>query len=197
MAMNAERPMDAAEKRRDYAFAIMLCVLALLVPLAAGAVLAALGKMRAAVIVSVYSVALALTIGLANRLRVLRRFYIMPDAHTFVDVRDGSGELDRLAKISPTLLFPAPPLPELLDLFYNWLCNRKIIEPGERVEAWRVTAAELNGLLNVSVDPGFEGLLFPLEGRVPDDWRRVGIEGKILHLRLLGDLMKKEDGGEP
>ena len=191
--MNAWRPMDAAQKRRDYAFAIGLCTLALLVPIFAGAVFAGMGKTRTAVLISLCSFALALSVGLANRFRVLRRFYVVPDAHLLVDVKEAGGELDRLAQITPTLLFPAPPLPELLDLFYNWLCNRKIIEPGERVEACRVTAADLEGKLNDSVNPGFEGLLFPLEGRVPDDWQRVGLEGRILNLRLLGDLIKKED----
>ena len=197
MAMNAVRPMNAAEKRRDYALAIGLCTLALLVPIFAGAALVAKNKTLAAVIVSDCAIVLALAIGLANRRRVLRRFYTVPDAHKLVDVRDGAGELERLAGVEPTLLYPAPPLPELLDLFYNWLCNRKIVEPGERVDAYRVTATELEGRLNVSAPPGFEGLLFPLEGRVPDDWRRVGIEGNNLKLRLLGDMMKKENGGEP
>ena len=130
MAMNARRPMNAGERRRDYALAIGLCALALLVPIFAGAALAAKNKTLAAVIVGDCAIVLALAIGLLNRRRVLRRFYIVPDAHKLVDVRDGSGELDRLAKISPTLLYPAPPVPELLDLFYNWLCSRKIIEPG-------------------------------------------------------------------
>ena len=194
--MNAWRPMDAAEKRRDYAFAIMLCTLALLVPIFAGAALVAKNKILAAVIVSDCAIVLALIIGLANRRRVLRRFYVVPDAHLLVDVKEADGELDRLAQISPTLLYPAPPVPELLDLFYNWLCNRRIIEPGERLEACRVTAADLEGRLNAPVAPGFEGLLFPLEGRVPDDWQRVGLEGRILNLRLLGDLIKKEDEDE-
>ena len=194
--MNAWRPMDAAEKRRDYAFAIMLCTLALLVPIFAGAALVAKNKILAAVIVSDCAIVLALIIGLANRRRVLRRFYVVPDAHLLVDVKEAGGELDRLAQISPTLLYPVPPVPELLDLFYNWLCNRRIIEPGERLEACRVTAAELEGWLNDPVAPGFEGLLFPLEGRVPDDWQRVGLEGRILNLRLLGDLIKKEDEDE-
>ena len=193
MAMNAQRPMDAAERRRDLAFAITLCVLALLVPIFAGAALVAKNKTLAAVIVSDCAIVLALAIGLVNRRRVLRRFYSVPDAHDLVDVRDGAGELDRLAEISPTLLYPAPPLPELLDLFYNWLCNRAIITPGERIEAYRVTAEELEGRLNAPVDPGFEGLLFPLVGHAPDDWRRFGLEGQILNLRLLGDLIKKED----
>ena len=191
--MNAWRPMDAAEKRRDLALAIALCTLALLVPIFAGAALVAKNRILAAVIVSDCAIVLALIIGLANRRRVLRRFYVVPDAHLLVDVKEAGGELDRLAQISPTLLYPVPPVPELLDLFYNWLCNRRIIEPGERLEACRVTAADLEGKLNDSVDPGFEGLLFPLEGRVPDDWQRVGLEGRILNLRLLGDLIKKED----
>lgn len=195
--MNAWRPMDAAEKRRDYAFAIMLCTLALLVPIFAGAALVAKNKILAAVIVSDCAIVLALIIGLANRRRVLRRFYVVPDAHLLVDVKEAGDELDRLAQISPTLLYPVPPVPELLDLFYNWLCNRRIIEPGERLEACRVTAAELEGRLNAPVAPGFEGLLFPLEGRVPDDWQRFGLEGKILQLRLLGDLIKKEDEDKP
>lgn len=197
MAMNARRPMNAEERRRDYALAIGLCALALLVPIFAGAALAAKNKTLAAVLVSDCAIVLALAIGLLNRRRVLRRFYIVPDAHKLVDVRDGSGELDRLAGISPTLLYPAPPVPELLDLFYNWLCSRKIIEPGVRVEAYSVTTAELEGRLNVSAPPGFEGLLFPLEGRVPDDWRRFGLEGQVLNLRLLGDLIRKEDEEKP
>ena len=193
MAMNAQRPMNAAEKRRDYALAISLCVLALLVPIFAGAALVAKNQTLAAVIVSDCAILLALAIGLANRFRVLRRFYAVPDAHKLVEVRDGSGELERLAGIAPTLLYPAPPVPELLDLFYNWLCNRKLVEPGERVEAYRVTADALEGKLNIQADPGFECLLFPLEGRVPDDWRRFGLEGQLLNLRLLGDLIRKED----
>ena len=197
MAMNARRPMNAGERRRDYSLAIGLCALALLVPIFAGAALAAKNKTLAAVIVSDCAIVLALSIGLLNRRRVLRRFYIVPDAHKLVDVRDGSGELDRLAGISPTLLYPAPPVPELLDLFYNWLCSRKIIEPGVRLEAYSVTAAELERRLNVSAPPGFEGLLFPLEGRVPDDWRRFGLEGQVLNLRLLGDLIRKEDEEKP
>ncbi len=65
------------------------------------------------------------------------------------------------------------------------------------MEAYSVTTAELEGRLKVSTPPGFEGLLFPLEGRVPDDWRRFGLEGQLLNLRLLGDLIRKEDEGKP
>ena len=197
MAMNARRPMDAAERRRDLAFAIMLCVLALLVPIFAGAALVAKNKTLAAVIVSDCAIVLALAIGLINRRRVLRRFYSVPDAHKLVDVKEAGGELDRLAQIAPTLLYPAPPLPELLDLFYNWLCNRRIVEPGERLEAYRVTGAELEGRPGIQADPSFECLLFPLEGRMPDDWRRFGLEGQLLNLRLLGDLIKKKDEDKP
>ena len=83
--MNAWRPMDAEEKRRDLALAIALCTLALLVPIFAGAALVAKNKILAAVIVSDCAIVLALIIGLANRCRVLRRFYVVPDAHLLVD----------------------------------------------------------------------------------------------------------------
>ena len=57
--------------------------------------------------------------------------------------------------------------------------------------------AELEGRPGIQADPSFECLLFPLEGRMPDDWRRFGLEGQLLNLRLLGDLIKKKDEDKP
>lgn len=194
--------MDAASRasgekgRGEYADALLTVSPSVVLPLVACAVFAALGKPPAALAAGLSAlILLPLTLILRRRGR-LRRFYSVPEAHTLVDLKEGGAELDRLCAISPTLLFPARPEPEVLDLFYNWLCRRALVAPGERVEAFHVTGVELEGRLDAQLTPGFECLLFPLEGREPDDRLKYAAEARVLRLSLLEDVLKKDEAAK-
>ena len=191
MQLNSIRRMTDQERKRDTLFGILISVLVVLIPILAVPFLFGFGHTRAGVIVLVVSVGLGLGIGLFRRRRVLRNYYLVPDAHALVDVWDGSNEIGRLCAVVPTLVFGSVPAPEMLDLFYNWLCRRGMLRPGERLTALRVTGAQLAPWIMIPADPNADILLFPLEGRVPDDVDQFIREAVILKLHILSEIARR------
>ena len=191
MQLNSIRRMTEQERKRDLLFGLVVSALLVLVPILAVPFLFGFGHTRAGVIVLVVSVGLGLGIGLFRRRRVLRSFYQVPDAHSLVEVRDGSGVIGQLCTVVPTLVFGSVPAPEMLDLFYNWLCRRGMLRAGERLTAWRVTGAQLAPYLMIPADPNADVLLFPLEGRMPDDVDQFTREAVVLKLHILSEIARK------
>ena len=191
MQLNSIRRMTKQEQKRDLLFGLAIGVLLVLVPILAVPILFALGHTCAGVIVLVASVGLGLGIGLARRRRTLRSFYQVPDAHSLVEVRDGAQEIGRLCTVVPTLIFGSEPAPEMLDLFYNWLCRRGMLRAGERLTAWQVTGAQLAPYVTIPANPNAEVLLFPLEGRMPDDLNQFTREAVVLKLHILSEIARK------
>lgn len=191
MQLNSIRRMTKQEQKRDLLFGLLIGVLLVLVPILAVPILLAFHHTVAGVIVLLVSVGLGLGIGLARRGRALRSFYQVPGAHSLVEVRDGAQEIGRLCTVAPTLVFGSVPAPEMLDLFYNWLCRRGMIRAGERLTAWQVTGAQLAPYVTIPADPNAEVLLFPLEGRMPDDLNQFTREAVVLKLHILSEIARR------
>lgn len=191
MQLNSIRRMTDSERKRDLLFGLLLGILLVLVPILAVPLLLGFHHTAAGLIVLAVSVGLGLGIGLFRRRRTLRSFYQVPDAHSLVEVRDGSGVIRQLCTVVPTLVFGSAPAPEMLDLFYNWLCRRGMLRPGERLTAWRVTGAQLAPWIIIPADPNADVLLFPLEGRMPDDVNQFTREAVVLKLHIMSEIARK------
>ena len=195
MQMNAIRQMTDRDRKRDLLFGFLFSFLVILVPMLVVPILYGFRHTRAAVIVLVVSVGLGLGLGLGRRRRILRGFYQVSDAHRLTEVRDGSNEIGRLCTVVPTLVFGSEPAPQMLDLFYNWLCRRRLIQPGESLTVWQVTGAQLAPYVMIPTDPSADLLLVPLEGRMPDDLNQFTREAGVLKLHILSEIAKKPETG--
>ena len=183
--LNSIRRLTDQERKRDTLFGFVVAGLVILIPMIGVPILAALHHPLAAVILFVCSAGSGLAIGLVRRRRFLRNYYQVKDAHTLVEVLNWTDELERLSTVKPALLFNAPPEPQLLDLFYNWLYRRKLIEVGERLKVWQVTGEQLTAYTGDQAFSGSKLLLVPVGERVPNDPELFKREAVILKVLVL------------
>ncbi len=189
MKMNAERPMTDRERKFDLIYGIVLAILLVGVPLVTLPWLLTVNRPWTALIVNVISIGLFLIIGISRRRLILRKFHMVENADSYVEVREDP-DMAAMKKIIPVLVFPIPNDPVYLDLLYNWLCWRQLIQPREKLTVWHIMGAQLAPYLKVKADADIDVMLVPLEGRMPDDWRRLKMEMSIMGMQQLYDIAK-------
>lgn len=190
MAINSVRPLSAREKRCDYAFAIFFVSLMILVPLISIPWLMAVGKPILALFINIISVGTALLVGISNRRRILRSFYLTPDAHRFVSIENGNEQLEDFLKTDEVLISTIPQKDPYIDVLYNWLCRRDLLRVKEQVTWYAIDTGRLQPYLNQESDLSGQGkiLLMVMKGRLPDDPDRFYIEAKYLGVYLLNNI---------
>lgn len=194
MAINSAGPLSESERRRDYAYGIFLVVLMIFVPLFSIPWLMAAGKPALALVVNTVSIGTALLVGIGNRRKIIRSFYLIRDAHRLVSIENGNDQLEDFLKTDEVLLSTIPQREPYINVLYNWLCRRKLIAPGERVIWYTVCTDRLKPYLNEESDlPGQEKmLLMAFKGRLPDDVYRFHVEAKYLGVYLKNSVMTGE-----
>ena len=193
MAINSVRPLSAKERRRDYAYGIFLMVLMIFVPLLSIPWLMAVKKPVLALLVNTVSIGTALFIGLGNRRRIIRSFYLTRDAHRFVSIENGNETLEDFLKTDEVLISTIPQRDPYIDVLYNWLCRRNLIDPNEQVHWYAIDSDKLMPFLNEESDLSMQEkvLLMTFKGRLPDDIRRFYAEAKYLGVYLLNNIKVK------
>ena len=192
MAINSVRPLNVKEKRLDYLYAIFLVVLGIFVPLFSIPWLMTIGKPLIALIVNVFSIGLAAIVGLSRRRKILKSFYQVKDSHNFVTIENGNDRLEDLLGINEVLLCVLPQKDCYIDILYNWLCRRGLIDPGKTETWYRIDTELLEPYLNEESDLSGQKsvLLMTFENRLPDDVARFYAEEGILGVRLLNNIRK-------
>lgn len=187
MAINSVRPMTRKDQRFDYAYAIFLTVLGIFVPMFCIPWLMTINKPLTALIVSAISIGIAATIGLSIRGKILKSFYIINDAHNYVTIKDGNEKLEDFFKIDEVLLSTIPQNDCYMDVLYNWLCWRKLVNPNEEVTWYRVDCKILEPYLNEDSDLSDQDsvLFMTFKKRLPNDATRFFVEAAILGVCLL------------
>ncbi len=190
MAINSVRPLSAREKRCDYAFAIFFVSLMILVPLISIPWLMTVGKPILALLINTVSIGTALFVGIGNRQRILRSFYLTQDAHRLVTIESGDEQLEDFLKTDEVLISTLPQKDLYIDVLYNWLCRRNLIRVKEEVTWYAIDAGKLQPYLNQESDlSGQEKiLLMVMKGRLPDDPDRFYAEAKYLGVYLLNNI---------
>ena len=128
MNLNAWRILTKKEKIFDYIYGIGLVILLIAVPCVVMPVLAAFGKLKLGLLISMLSLTVFLTIGLSRRTYIISLFYKIKRIEgkiTIVPVEDLT-VLDELYKNS-ALTFIASPNPKALKFIYNWLNNCDVL----------------------------------------------------------------------
>ena len=143
MSLNATRSMDRRERRQDIAFAVFFCAMALVVPMVLCPVLDAFVGLPVALAVLALCWALAFGMGLWNRWRVLRGFYLVHDvaAHTQL-VRVERPPLP--APLDDFVLALPARSPEILSFEYNWLLRCGAVHKETPLTVYLVRAAALS-----------------------------------------------------
>ena len=198
MAINSVRPLSGREKKRDLALAVFLVVLLIFVPLVSIPWLMALKKPVAALLINTVSIGTALFVGIGNRRRIIRSFYLARDAHRFVSVENGNDRVEDFLKTDEVLVSAIPQKDPYIDVLYNWLCRRNLIALNEPVTWYSVDAGRLQPFLNGETDLSAQEkvLLMVFKGRLPDDAGRFYAEAKYLGVYLLNDIKARPDAGE-
>ena len=196
MQINAIRTMDERQRRNDLIYGIVLMVL-FLAPLLIGLPwLLTVGKPLIAVMTVLVGWLIGAGIGLTRRHQIISSFLKVRNAESLIDLKEGEGRLEKLKKINPVLLFPFGPQKELLQLAYNWLVRQKLINEGERIEAYRFTGRQLKDGITLNIAEDLEVMLIPLEGRKPEDFDQLVREGSLMNLQVLSGILKKPSAGQ-
>jgi hypothetical protein len=194
MQINAVRRMDERQRRNDLIYGIVLMVL-FLAPLLIGLPwLLTVGKPLMAVLIILAGWLIGAGIGLSRRRQIINSFLKVKDAESLIELKDGEGQLEKLKKVDPVLLFPFGSQKELLELAYNWLVRQKLISEGERLTAYRFTGKQLKNEITLNIAEDLEVMLVPLEGRQPEDFDQLVREGSLLNLQVLSGILKKPAG---
>ena len=190
MAINSARPLSASEKKRDYAYGIFLIVLMIFVPLFSIPWLMAVKKPVLALLVNIVSIGTALFVGLGNRRRIIRSFYLTHDAQRFISIENGDDRLEDCLKTDEVLVSTIPQKEQYIDVLYNWLCWRKLIDPNEQVLWYAIDSDMLKPFLNEESDLSAQEkvLVMTFKGRLPDDIHRFYAEAEYLGVYLMNNI---------
>ena len=196
MQINAVRRMDDRQRRNDLIYGIVLMILFLAPLLIVLPWLLTVGKPLMAVLTVLAGWLIGAGIGLSRRRQIINSFLKVKDAESLIELKDGEGQLEKLKKTDPVLLFPFGPQKELLEFAYNWLVRQKLISEGERLTAYRFTGRQLKDEITLNIAEDLEVMLVPLEGRKPEYFDQLVREGSLLNLQVLSGILKKPSAGQ-
>ena len=196
MNMNAFRQMDPEEKKKDMCYGAFLTAFLIVIPMIVMIIFMVLEKHLWGILISAASVAFALFYGLSRRKQIIRSFYQNENGADLVDLEQSTGNLQEAADNTRCIAANLPAEKEIFNLIYNWLCNRKLLDNGERLRIIRAGHDDLSGLVDPQYLPAGDVLLIMTPEREPDSWQRVRLEMNIMQMVFLLNLMKKEDTAE-
>lgn len=162
MDMNAVRPMDEGELRKDRRYAMVLVTFFVIIPLLAGIPYAITGSLLVGAIPTIVSMGIGLAIGLGTRRRILDDFLRVDDATAFFEISDLTDRTlleDLCAKRA--IAFACDSDAASLAFPYNWLVARQALREGEVVQAYRLRGATLVEMYESDVVPNKDFLVIP------------------------------------
>lgn len=164
MDMNAVRPMDEEELRKDRCYAMVLVTFFVIIPLLAGIPYAITGSLLVGAIPTLVSMGIGLAIGLGTRRRILDDFLRVDDATAFFeisDLTDRSSLEDLCAQRAIVFAYDSDAVS--LAFPYNWLVARQALREGEVVQAYRLRGATLVEMYESDVVPNKDFLVIPYD----------------------------------
>ena len=194
MGINSVRPMGEKEKKFDYAYGIVLVSLWILVPLVSLPWLLTIGKPVTAFVITAVSYALSLVIGLSRRRSILRSFYQVENGHTYMSFADAGYDTEQLCRSEGMMVCVMPERDCYMDILYNWLCWRRIIEPKEKLQCFRCTIEEMRPFLKEDCELSGPAVLVKTDGRMPDDIMRFYNEKGFAGVYRMEEIRKNAVG---
>ena len=195
MYLNAFRQMDDRERRYDVAYAIVLVMLLVVIPIVVGTAATVKGHTFVGLVLALGSMACGFALGLNVRRLIIASFFQVRDVTPWVELIDvDSRLLDELLQ-KPTLALPAMCDLPGITFAYNWLLRHHAIAKRTRVRMFRLTGSRLASHLSSSTVIEHDILLIPQdELSIPQDreqgfWREFGLlEGRML--KDVADVMR-------
>lgn len=196
MNMNAFRQMDPEEKKKDMRYGAFLSAFLIVIPMIVMIIFMVLDQHLWGILISLASIGFALLYGLNVRKNIIRSFYQNENGADLVDLEESTGNLQEAADNPRCIAASLPVEKEIFNLIYNWLCNRKLLENGERLRIIRAGQDGLSSLVDPHYLPAGDVLLIMTPEREPDSWQRLRLEMNIMQMVFLQNLMKKEETAE-
>lgn len=162
MNMNAFRPMDEEERRRDWRYALVIVTFLVIIPMLAFIPYMVTGSLLVGLSIVVASMGVALAIGMHTRHRIFSDFFCVDDARPYVELHELSDRtlFERLCD-ERALAFRCSFEVESLTLIYDWLVAREALDKGEKIQAYRLDRQDFMRVLGGSVEPSFGLLVIP------------------------------------
>ena len=195
MAMNATRPMNGEERKRDVMYGMVLTFLFMLIPLVSLVFLCSVNQPLWGFLAAAVSAGIGLAIGLHRRAQIIKDFYRYENGSELTEIRDAKPVLPEIMNSRLCLISLLPQNDEMINLLYNWLCARNLLDGGEKLSVYTVRGSDLQEYVSVSL-PQKPLLLIPLGDREPDSVQRLYTEMGILRTDFLPKILKKEENKE-
>lgn len=175
MDMNAVRPMDEEEARKDKRYALLLVTFFVVIPLLAGIPFAITGSLLAGAVPTLVSMGIGLFIGLNTRKRILNDFLRVDDAVAYFEIGDLTDRLllERLC-VKRAIAFACDFDTTSLAFIYNWLVARQVLREQEVVQAYRLRGTALKEMYDGDAVPNRDFLVIPYSAwQMPSqqEWR--------------------------
>ena len=162
MTMNSVRPMDQRERRSDLAYAILLTLLFVIMPIIVCPILSAFYRPLYGLIFLAFSWGLALAIGLTKRKSVISNYYQVKDPEQHVQIIRVDQPPLPPALDDILLVFPFEVDEQTLPYVYNWLYQRETISPDTQVTFYQVMGSTLTACRGVGPFPDVYLLCIPI-----------------------------------
>lgn len=192
MAMNAVRPMNEEERRRDIMYGMVLTFLFMVIPMLLLIFLSYMNLPLWGIFGAAVSAGIGLAIGLNRRKQIIRNFYRYENGRELTDIMPASPHLSEIMASPLCMVSILPQNDETICLFYNWLCARNMIDGGERLTVYTAEPDDLKEYVSANL-PQTSLLMIPLEEREPDSLKQLYTEMTILRTVFLQSILKKEE----
>lgn len=172
MALNANREMDVADKRRDFAYAVYFLVTMFFIPIILAVLALTFDKPGLGMTLIVLSIATGLVPSLFVRQRIINRFFAVRDVRPYFALEELCEESltsPDSVLIKPALVFRSSYDEGSLTFVYNWLRSRHALKEGSRLTGYNFRGDVIVRHYGLTIPADANFLVIPLSELSADE----------------------------